>query len=523
MANISEKTQQELTDTAVMQSVVENKYIRDYCKSHPNTKPSFDDIIKEYEKDYSNGQLKDYKKSDLEVIKKDMTILKSFSQNHNADEYVIENIHSFGKGNGNSALISNGKNVFVTFNGTGPNGWIDNGQGLYMESTKLQRDAADQFDKYCRDYPELFKSENNVVIAGHSKGGNKAMYVTMSSKYSYLIDQCVAYDGQGFSQAAINKWLKENPENVYNEKINKITQVAGKYDFVNQLGIPIAGKKYYVDYKPWYLKNIGEIILGYDHHAHYGMFTDQNGQLALDFDCKPGLQDALLRQFMSEYMKLSPEEIKESAPQLMSLLELVIGDHNFTAADGEVVLPKIEGIVWALSKTSMGKALLAALGPMIIYYQPQLAAGIGACIIKVGLQKLSKGKQGSKTKTIGAISGSGSSVIMLDVETFHALDASFQIVFNNSFEAAQYAEKAESVNHDLSICGALTKAFSKRAADIDQINKKVIESFTSVDKENAKAAQAIGESYLGPEMYSSVVNSIVQTPPELAAQGIVYR
>lgn len=40
-------------------------------------------------------------------------------------------------------------------------------------------------------------------MSGHSKGGNKAQYVTMFSQNRDVIDTCVALDGQGFSDSAM--------------------------------------------------------------------------------------------------------------------------------------------------------------------------------------------------------------------------------------------------------------------------------------------------------------------------------
>ena len=236
MAKLSDNTKQEITDTAVMQSISENMYARDFVvnwkKSHPSDEnPTFEDVLKSYKNDLSNGHLK-YSKDDLEVIKKEMDILSSFSNNHHANEYVINDVHVFGN-NGNegfSALISckTSNEVYVAYNGTSGNGWIDNAQGLYLESTKLQGDASDQFDYYCKNYPELLNSKNHVYLTGHSKGGNQAMYATMNSDYSHLIYKCIAYDGQGFSKAAINKWQKNMDE--YLQKTSKITTYFRKSD-----------------------------------------------------------------------------------------------------------------------------------------------------------------------------------------------------------------------------------------------------------------------------------------------------
>ena len=42
-------------------------------------------------------------------------------------------------------------------------------------------------------------NNNSFVVSGHSKGGNLAQYVALFSTDT-LIDKCLAFDGQGFSQ-----------------------------------------------------------------------------------------------------------------------------------------------------------------------------------------------------------------------------------------------------------------------------------------------------------------------------------
>lgn len=129
----------------------------------------------------------------------------------------------------------NPTDVNVIFQGTGSDyEWRDNGQGGYLTSTHQQEAAA----AYINDLPPEYG--NNITVSGHSKGGNKAQYVTIVTD---RVDRCVAYDGQGFSSEFI-----ENEE--YRQKIEErkmaITNYSAEYDPVNALLHPIAGRQIYL-------------------------------------------------------------------------------------------------------------------------------------------------------------------------------------------------------------------------------------------------------------------------------------
>src|SRR5699024_6249914 len=86
----------------------------------------------------------------------------------------------------------------VVFRGTsGKDEWIDNAIGLGVSDTERQKAALDYIENLPYD---------NITVAGHSKGGNKAQYVTVLSD---KVDRCISMDGQGFSQEFIDKYYAE--------------------------------------------------------------------------------------------------------------------------------------------------------------------------------------------------------------------------------------------------------------------------------------------------------------------------
>lgn len=74
----------------------------------------------------------------------------------------------------------------VVFKGTsGQDEWIDNAIGLGTSDTERQKAALEYIENLPYD---------SITVAGHSKGGNKAQYVTILSD---KIDRCISMDEEG--------------------------------------------------------------------------------------------------------------------------------------------------------------------------------------------------------------------------------------------------------------------------------------------------------------------------------------
>lgn len=130
------------------------------------------------------------------------------------------------------------KDPVVVFRGTGgtKEAWRDNFEGAYEEDTKIQK-LADEFVKNeCGAYKD-------IVVTGHSKGGNLAQYVTV--KETDMVNRCVSFDGQGFGDDFIN-----DNKNAIMESSGKICSFSAYNDFVNILLTCIAGETIYVANRP---------------------------------------------------------------------------------------------------------------------------------------------------------------------------------------------------------------------------------------------------------------------------------
>lgn len=112
----------------------------------------------------------------------------------------------FGQTGQNLTLVDNGperREMYVVFRGTGSaDEWRDNFEGLYSYDTPAQKNASDYIDRMM----EGREGDWRVVVSGHSKGGNKAMYAAITNP---CVDECYSFDGQGFSTQFFNKYGNE--------------------------------------------------------------------------------------------------------------------------------------------------------------------------------------------------------------------------------------------------------------------------------------------------------------------------
>lgn len=119
--------------------------------------------------------------------------------------------------------------------------WKDNFQG--GSSTTSADGVSTPLQEYHLNYYQQVKEKylgdcDQITVTGHSKGGNKAKYITLLDG---SVDRCVAFDGQGFSDEFVLKYQDEIAL-----RQNKITNYNAKEDYVNIL-LNDVGKKYYID------------------------------------------------------------------------------------------------------------------------------------------------------------------------------------------------------------------------------------------------------------------------------------
>ncbi|GHV12212.1 hypothetical protein AGMMS49938_04300 [Fibrobacterales bacterium] len=125
-------------------------------------------------------------------------------------------------------FMDNNRQAYIIFRGThGDKEWADNGEGMYLSDT-VQQKASAKFVNSVREDKTL--NVEYLAVAGHSKGGNKAQYVSIVCPNNY-VNLCLSLDGQGFSPQFHEKYKK----NIAARK-DVVHLLVERRDFVNCLG-----------------------------------------------------------------------------------------------------------------------------------------------------------------------------------------------------------------------------------------------------------------------------------------------
>ena len=113
----------------------------------------------------------------------------------------------------------NDNEMYISFNGTDSSiiGWKEDFNLSFMENIPSQISGLDYTKKIMNLY------QKNVILGGHSKGGNIAMYSAINLPQN-LTDRIISvnnYDGPGFSQKITET---ENYQNILNKMTSYIPQ-----------------------------------------------------------------------------------------------------------------------------------------------------------------------------------------------------------------------------------------------------------------------------------------------------------
>ncbi|BCN30413.1 Mbeg1-like protein [Anaeromicropila herbilytica] len=247
------------------------------------------------------------------------------------DMVVSDQSYNLGYDSGTNACTftdpSDGK-IYVAYRGTGDGEWMDNGKGMSISSTTQQQRASEYFDNVAEKHG--WTSEDNIIITGHSKGGNKAQYVTLNSEHGNCIDKCYSFDGQGFSPKAIDDMKSKYGEAGYNDRLNKMYSICGQDDYVNVLGNKVISEDHttYIN-TPVDPKNFA----GY-HDITY-MFANVDGKGNTTFDGSlnntedsQGPLGKYAKDLSEKVMKLPEDQRNDCAMAMMQVMELTGGQPN---------------------------------------------------------------------------------------------------------------------------------------------------------------------------------------------------
>ena len=205
---------------------------------------------------------------------------------------------AYGGGGGISAVFLNEKEkeAVIAFRGTASNEWVDDFVGANQVDSLQQINALEWYKSV---YEKLRLENYTVTVIGHSKGGNKAKYVTILNDTP---TRCVSFDGQGFSDEFIEHYKKKILRRqgiIENHNID--------FDYVNILMNDVGKKTYYIGYdygKYGFAESHSpNTFFDFGENGEYSMRVNPNGQ-------RPEMQ--IMDQFINSMIR-SGVNAKEQA------------------------------------------------------------------------------------------------------------------------------------------------------------------------------------------------------------------
>lgn len=194
---------------------------------------------------------------------------------------------------------------------------------MYEENSFRQRNAAEYFDRMAEKYG--WSEADNIIVTGHSKGGNKAQYVTLDSANKDLIDTCYSLNGQGFSPEAIDDFKYRYGEEGYQESVNKMYSLRGENDYVSGLGMRVIP-----DEHTWFVETGDDST---DFVGHHTIETMIGSDGKLNNVTEQGAMSEFAERISEEMMKLPNEQRKEFSLTIMQVIEILNGG-MWTGEDG---------------------------------------------------------------------------------------------------------------------------------------------------------------------------------------------
>ncbi len=213
----------------------------------------------------------------------------------------------------NAVFLSGEKEAVVVFKGTdayhGMAQWEDNFLSANAADSPHQIRALEWYRK-CY---ELYHLERyDVTLTGHSKGGNKAKYITILDP---TVRACVSFDGEGFSDKFFDKYRRQiaaAKDRIENHFVN--------YDYIGLLMNNIGRETFY------YGNNIGTGGFTENHLPNTFLRFDADGEVHLDEDPRgrPAEMQAL-NSFANSFLRSQDDgERSASLKMFIAMLRTVM-------------------------------------------------------------------------------------------------------------------------------------------------------------------------------------------------------
>ena len=227
-------------------------------------------------------------------------ILWAIRPNEHLKNMVIRQVHYEDVSAGESRSVylfdPSCNEAVVVFKGTqGDAEWVDNVSGLYKVPTAFQENALKWFQSLD------FEDCTTITVTGHSKGGNKSKYITIMDD---SVDNCYAFDGQGFSDEFIKKYAANIVKNQH-----KIFNIIAQSDFVNILLNDVGERHFYLG------TNFGRMGFAENHCANAVLFYDDCGAMSVwkadGQDKKMADLDIMLNSFIRSCRMSTREDVAD--------------------------------------------------------------------------------------------------------------------------------------------------------------------------------------------------------------------
>jgi len=180
---------------------------------------------------------------------------------------------AYGGGGGISCCFINDEHneAVVAFRGTALDEWEDDCVGANQVDSLQQVNALEWYKSI---YIKLRLEDYDVTVTGHSKGGNKAKYITVLNN---TMTRCVSFDGQGFSDKFMEHYKKE-----IIEKQGIIENHNVDYDYINVLLNDIGSKTFYVGFNygigGFLESHCPNTFFDFKENGEYQLVVNTNGQ-----------------------------------------------------------------------------------------------------------------------------------------------------------------------------------------------------------------------------------------------------
>ena len=257
----------------------------------------------------------------------------------------------------------------MAFRGTALYEWKDDFQGGARTSdpydgvsTEYQRKALDW-------YQGLNLEEggyDTITVTGHSKGGNKAKYITIMDP---SVDRCVSFDGQGFSDEFFEEYQLEIGRNQW-----KISNHNVEYDYVNLLLNDVGEIFFYRGYD----YGIGRLLEAHCPNTFFKFLND--GRVEMTPVEGQAEEMKVLNYFLNSYLRTLPEGRKARAMD-------IIGELVEALFKGEIS----ERFRQEIKENKLGMIELLALAQYTTNYasiHPEFTDAIGSLMKKFYLEDM---------------------------------------------------------------------------------------------------------------------------------------